>query len=50
MEHQQRIVGRSISLLLIRAKSNELEDLLPHVPASLKALHSIQAGEVVKIE
>ena len=32
--HQQNVAGRTISLAIIRAKSNRLTDLLPHVPGS----------------
>ena len=47
MPYQQNLAGRSISLAIIRAKSNRLPDLLPHVPAVLAALRSFRPGEMI---
>ena len=47
--HQQNLSDRVISLSIVRAHSNEIEDLLPHVPACLEALRSIQPGQVVRV-
>jgi predicted nuclease of predicted toxin-antitoxin system len=49
IKHQQNLTGRTISILVLRAKSNRLEDLLPLVPESLRALQSIQPGQIVEI-
>jgi predicted nuclease of predicted toxin-antitoxin system len=49
LRYQQNLTGRKIAVLIIRAKSSEIDDLLPHVPACLAALESIQPGEVVQI-
>jgi hypothetical protein len=49
MAYQQNLAGRTISLAIIRAKSNRLPDLLPHVPAILAALRSLGLGDVVRI-
>ncbi len=49
LPHQQNISGRKIALLVIRARSNEIEDLQPHVPKCLEALQSIKPGEVVRV-
>jgi len=49
MPYQQNLAGRSISLAIIRAKSNRLADLLPHVPAILAALRSLKPGEVALV-
>ena len=37
------------AVILIRAKSNRLADLLPHSPEVLRVLRSIQLGELVKV-
>jgi hypothetical protein len=50
ISYQQNIAGRTISVAVIRAKSNRLPDLLPKVPAILDALSSIKPGEVVEID
>jgi predicted nuclease of predicted toxin-antitoxin system len=49
MPYQQNLVGRTISLAIIRAKSNRLPDLLPHVPAILAGLGSLQPGQLIQI-
>ena len=46
---QQNLKGRAIALLILRARSNRLPDLLPFLPACLNALASIKPGEVVRI-
>ena len=49
LSYQQNLKGRTISLLIVRAKSNKLADLLPYIPASLEALRSIKPGQVIRI-
>ena len=49
MPYQQNLVGRTISVAIIRAQSNRLADLLLHVPAILTALRSIKPGQSVRI-
>lgn len=49
IRHQQNIPGRSLALLVIRAASNDLDDIRPHIGGALAALQSIQPGEVVEI-
>ena len=44
--HQQNLVQRKISILVIRARTNQLEDLLAVVGAILAALGEIQPGQV----
>ena len=48
-EYEQSLVGRKIGVIIIRAKSSRLEDLLPHVPACLAALSSVKPGQLLKI-
>jgi len=49
IEHEQNLKGRSIAVILIRAQSNRLSDLLPNVPGILKILESIHSGELVRV-
>ena len=49
MPYQQNLAGRAISLAVIRAPSNRLPDLLPHVPEILAALPTLEPGEVIQI-
>ena len=48
-EHQQNLSRRRIAILLLVARSNQIEDLAPIVPAALKALGVIGPGQVVRI-
>ncbi len=50
IEYQQNLVGRNIAIIIFRAKSNRLRDLLPLVPACLAHIESIQPGQIVRIE
>jgi len=50
IEYQQNLTGRSIAIIIFRTKSNRLKDLLPHVPACLGYIESIQPGQIVRIE
>jgi predicted nuclease of predicted toxin-antitoxin system len=47
LQYQQNLSGRSIAILIIRAKSNRLEDLLPHLEACRSIMSSIQPGQVI---
>ena len=50
IEYQQNVTGRNIAIIIFRTKSNRLRDLLPHVPACLAHIESIQPGQIVRIE
>lgn len=47
--YQLNLTGRKIAVIVFRAKSIALEDLLPLVPRCLDLLVSIRPGEVVTI-
>jgi len=49
IKHQQNMTGRSVSILILCAKTNRMKDLLPLMPACTEALLSIQAGRVVEV-
>jgi hypothetical protein len=50
IEYQQNLTARKIAIVIFRAKSNRLKDLLPHIPACLAHIASIQPGQIVRIE
>jgi predicted nuclease of predicted toxin-antitoxin system len=50
IEYEQNVKGRRIAVVLLRAKSNRLADLLPHVPACHALLLSIQPGQLSRLE
>jgi len=47
--HQQSLAGRKISIVSIRAKTNQLEDLLPFAEAVLDAPRAIVTGQVLPV-
>ena len=49
LSYQQNLAGRRISLLVIRSKSNRVEDIAPHIPSAVAALASIKPGQVVRV-
>lgn len=50
IEYRQNLTVRNIAIIVLRAKSNRLQDLLPHVPACLVHIESIQPGQIIRIE
>jgi hypothetical protein len=46
---QQRLADRPFAVIVLRAKTNRLADLLPLVPELLRALKEMKAGEVREI-
>jgi hypothetical protein len=49
LEYQQNLTGRNIAVLIVRARSNRLIDLLPHVQACRSAMRSIERGQVIRV-
>jgi predicted nuclease of predicted toxin-antitoxin system len=49
IQYQHNLAGNSVAILIIRVKSNRLEDVIVHAAACLNALKSIRSGQVVKI-
>jgi hypothetical protein len=47
--YRQKFVGRRLAIVLLRARSNQLIDLLPHADSCLRRLQTIRPGEVVII-
>jgi len=50
MEYEPRLADRKIAVLLLVARSNQIEDLAPVVPAALAALHDILPGRAVRVK
>ncbi len=46
---QQNLAGRPLAVIVLRARSIKLQELLPLVPALLAALDIVQPGEVREI-
>ena len=49
IEYQQSLSSRKIAILLIRSKSNRLNDLLPHVQRCHDAIAAIKPGQIVRV-
>jgi predicted nuclease of predicted toxin-antitoxin system len=47
--YEQSLAGRRVAVIIVRAKSNRLADLLPHVSECLAVIGWIQPGQVVRI-
>src|SRR5712692_6272309 len=50
IEYQQNLTAQKIAIIILRAKSNRLKDLLSLVPACLARIKSIQPGQIVSID
>jgi predicted nuclease of predicted toxin-antitoxin system len=49
LSHQQPPTGRKVSIILIRSRTNQIEDLLPQVDAILQALEGIHSGQTITV-
>jgi len=49
LQYQQNLAGRGIAILIVRARSNRLQDLLPLLDACRSVMTSIQPGEVIRV-
>jgi predicted nuclease of predicted toxin-antitoxin system len=49
IKYQQNMTGRSVSILILCAKSNRMKDLAPLLPACAEALRSMRPGTIVEV-
>lgn len=49
IKYQQNVTGRNISILILHAKSNRVEDLLLLIPDCERAVLTIQLGQVLEV-
>ena len=49
MEHQQNVARSGVALVVLRARSTRLADLVPLVPHLLSALPTVRAGTVAHV-
>lgn len=49
LPYQQNLDTTRIAVLIIRARSNRIQDLLPFIPECLVALECIQPRQVVRV-
>jgi hypothetical protein len=49
IEYEQNLTRRSIAVILIRAKSSRLVDLIPHAAEILATLQFIEPGQLIQV-
>ena len=49
IEFQQRIAGLPFGIIALRARSNDIADLRPLMPATATALRTLRPGQLVRI-
>lgn len=49
LPYQQNLDSTRIAVLIVRARSNRIQDLLPVIPQCLAAIESIQPRQVVRV-
>jgi len=50
IEYQQNLIPRKLAVIILRAKSNRLKDLLPLASICLARIKSLEPGKVVRVE
>ncbi len=49
IRHQQRLAGRAFGVVEVRARSNDIDDILPLVPQILDTMRAIKPSDIVTI-
>lgn len=49
ISQQQRSASRKLSIIVVRSRTNQIEDLLPFVDAILEALTTIAPGQIMAL-
>ena len=49
LPYQQSLLSGRIAVVIVRARSNRIQDLLPVIPECLAALERIQPRQVVRV-
>ena len=49
IQYQQNLAQRRIAIVILRARSNRMIDLLPHADACLAKIRSIKPGQIIRI-
>jgi hypothetical protein len=49
IEYEQNLASDDIAVVVLRAKSSRLADLLPLVPEILRLLPSVRSGELTRL-
>jgi predicted nuclease of predicted toxin-antitoxin system len=49
IKYQQNMAGRNVSIMILSAKSNRLQDLLPLMPKCAELLPALRPGQIVDV-
>jgi hypothetical protein len=49
LRYQQNLIGQKIAIVVLRARSNRIEDLRPLFPECLQALETVRPGDIVQL-
>ena len=49
LAHEPNMAGRRIAILIVRAKSNRLADLLPHAAECVARISSVKRGQIARV-
>ncbi len=50
IENQQNITDEDVAVIVLKAKSNSIDDLMPLVPRLTNHLYTVKRGDVIEIE
>ena len=50
LEFQQNVAKRRLGIVVLKARSNAIEDLVPLIPSVLNAIAAVRPGQVVRVE
>ena len=50
LQFQQNLAERTLGVVVLCGASNAFEDLVPLVPAALRAIEVVQVGQVLRVE
>jgi hypothetical protein len=49
LRYPQNLIGQKIAIVVLRARSNRIEDLRPLFPECLQALETVRPGDIVQL-
>ena len=49
IKYQQKMTGRKVAIVVLCAKSNRMQDLLPLMPSCAQALLSVLPGQITEV-
>lgn len=49
VQFQQNLEGLGIGVVILAARSNRMEHLMPMIPAGIEAIQKVRKGEVLRV-